>query len=228
MFNWLDYLLPCTCLLCRDIDPTRSNLCLPCRSALPTIDHGCARCGTPTLTRQTYCGACIQKSPPFNRLISLYRYENPLPHWLTQWKFHQQLMFARTLSELMWQRMESHYVGDFPDAILAMPLHTHRLRQRGFNQAQQLAKVIGKKSHRPLLTSVERQRDTQAQSTMDALERAKNVKNAFRTTQPLPNSLLVIDDVITTGNTIFELCKTLRRAGVKRIDVWTCARALKH
>lgn len=122
-----------------------------------------------------------------------------------------------------------------PQIIIPIPLHPRRLRQRGFNQALEIAKPIAKKFHVPLDTAhCQRVRYTEAQTQIPAEHRGSNVKNAFVVDKKFfcgENSnishVAIMDDVVTTGHTVNELSRALRKAGVKTIDVWCCARTRK-
>ena len=115
---------------------------------------------------------------------------------------------------------------DKPGALIPVPLHRSRLRQRGFNQATELAAPLARRFKLPLLPhSLKRIRATVAQSELNARLRTSNVRNAFAVTgTELPSHVALVDDVITTGSTIYECARILQRAGVKRVDVWALAR----
>jgi len=114
-----------------------------------------------------------------------------------------------------------------PTAILPIPLHATRLKERGFNQAVEIARPIAKAFHLPLLTDqIIRMKSTPPQATLPAAKRKQNIKNAFLIKQSLHHQhIAVVDDVITTGNTVYEFCRVLKKQGVERISVWCCARA---
>ncbi|HEX7342007.1 MAG TPA: ComF family protein, partial [Rhodanobacteraceae bacterium] len=111
--------------------------------------------------------------------------------------------------------------------IVPVPLHRARLRQRGYDQAQQLARQIARRLRLPLRDDcLQRTRATSAQSTLDAVARRRNVRGAFRLRDgvALPAHVALFDDVLTTGATLAECARVLRRAGVARVDVWALAR----
>jgi len=113
-----------------------------------------------------------------------------------------------------------------PAAIIPIPLHQNRLKQRGFNQAAEIARPISKALKIPLIVNgLVRFKETQSQSNLGAFERRRNVNNAFRSKKYFKNQdIAVIDDVMTTGNTVYEFCKVLKKQGARRISVWCCAR----
>jgi ComF family protein len=114
-----------------------------------------------------------------------------------------------------------------PDLIVPVPLHKFRYRERGFNQAIEIAKIFSKELHIPLdITSCIRHHDTPHQIELSAKQRRKNMKNVFTLIKPInANHVAILDDVMTTGSTAHELASLLKKAGVSRIDIWACARA---
>lgn len=140
-------------------------------------------------------------------------------------KFHQQLANARVLVQLMLPSLEA--LNDRPDLILPVPLHPERLRERGFNQSLELARHLGKTLNIPVDTkSCERIKATLPQSGLGKKERKKNVRGAFALRGPLKvRHLVLVDDVITTGNTLEELARLCKKAGVEKVSAWCAARA---
>jgi ComF family protein len=147
-----------------------------------------------------------------------------LIRWL---KFQGNLAAALTLGSLLAEFLRQRNPV-WPDALLPVPLHRHRLRRRGFNQAVELARPVAVGLGLELQPRLcERVRATLAQSGLDSLAmRTENVRGAFRYSSrlPPPRSVAVLDDVVTTGATVRELVRTLRAAGVAHVQVWSCAR----
>lgn len=203
------------------------DLCPACRDALPWAGSQCARCALPLKATATeaLCGHCQTQPPAFERCLSPFIYQSPLDHLLQGLKFNGRLMNARLLGELMADWL-SEVVDAEPDHILPVPLHTSRLRERGFNQAVELARPIAKKFSVPLaLQDVCRVRATPPQSDLSRKQRLKNIKGAFEVRKPLNGQVVVVDDVMTTGSTAHELARSLLKAGAERVEVWVCARA---
>ncbi len=122
----------------------------------------------------------------------------------------------------------SRFLPPLPAALLCVPLHESRLRERGYNQALELAKPLARALHLPLHPhALRRIRSTQAQSGLDARARRRNLRGAFEIdpAQTLPTHVALLDDVMTTGSTLRECARVLRKAGVQRVDVWALARA---
>jgi ComF family protein len=165
------------------------------------------------------------RPPAFERCLSPFVYQAPLDHLLLGLKFNGRLAQARLLGELMADWLIS-VVDAPPDHIIPVPLHNTRLRERGFNQSQELARPIAKRFGLPLNTAdVRRIRATPQQSDLSRKERLKNIKGAFEVRRPLNGHVVIVDDVMTTGSTAHELSRTLLNAGVERVEVWVCARA---
>jgi len=148
-----------------------------------------------------------------------------MDHLLLQLKFHQKLHLATLLGGLLADGVEGRE-APLPECLLPVPLHSRRLSERGYNQAQELARVLSSRLNIPLEISLcTRQRETTPQTALDGKERRRNLRGAFTVRKgALPRHIAIIDDVVTTGTTVSELARTLRRYGVERVEVWACAR----
>lgn len=226
-------ILPNVCVLC--MHPTHSSLvlCDACKIDLPWLINACMRCANPLPVEEKVCGECLKKPPPYDNTFAMLHYKKPITNLIAQMKYQQQLSIAKLFGEYMAEKLINK-VDDstliLPQAILPVPLHTKRLRERGFNQAIELARPVAKRLQLPILTQeCIRIRATEKQSLTRAGAREDNIKNAFSAefTQPVMHVAL-IDDVITTGNTISAVSKSLKKAGVQRIDVWCVARTQLH
>ena len=191
---------------------------------LPLAISGCKQCGQPSAA-QPHCSACIQRPPPYDRLFALCYYQAPIIRLITGLKFHRQLGYAQLLGELL---AESLRVESLPEVLIPVPLHPERLRERGYNQALELARPIAKRFKIPLdIYSCKRIRSTAHQMHVPAAERHKNVQHAFAINSAFrAKHVALIDDVVTTGHTIAELSRVLRQQGVQQIDVICCARTI--
>ena len=146
-------------------------------------------------------------------------------HLITALKFGAHYKNARLLGLLLAEHLQP--AAQRPDLILPVPLHKARYRERGFNQAIEIAKTVSRELHIPLdLSSCHRHKDTPHQTALTAKQRRKNMKQAFSIIKPLEaQHIALLDDVMTTGSTAHELAVLLKQAGVSRVDVWVCARA---
>jgi ComF family protein len=230
--NWLtniqDWLLPRLCPGCGDWAGAGRALCPGCEASLPVITAACPRCAAPYEHPDIHgeCGRCQQHPPAFSRSIALYRYQPPVDHFIRELKFRHQLGLARLLGE----RLAAQVLREpRPDVIVPVPLHRRRLRERGYNQALEIARPVARELglplHRHLLV---RRRATAAQAGLSVAARRKNVHGAFAlrpgaVVQDLRVAL--VDDVLTTGSTAQAAAQCLVAAGARRVDVWVIARA---
>ncbi|PZO05640.1 MAG: amidophosphoribosyltransferase [Lysobacteraceae bacterium] len=216
-------LLPARCLVCGEPGSRGQDLCGACRTDLPFNRVACARCALP-LPVAGICGACLRQPPPFtaSRAVLIYRF--PADQLLPRFKFHGNLAAGRLLSQLMAEELAD---APRPQALVPLPLHPSRLRQRGYDQALELARPLARALGLPLRTDVLRRvRATSPQSELDAASRRHNVRSAFAArTGELPGHVALVDDVMTTGATLAEASRALQRAGVARVDLWVAARA---
>lgn len=156
--------------------------------------------------------------------FGIFRYEAPIDHFIVALKFKQQLRYAFVFSQLLREGLQQRS-EPLPGAIMPIPLHPHRLRQRGFNQAWEIAKPVAKCFGIPLLEG-RRIKDTKPQTELNVQDRRNNLQNAFSVpSHGLPKHVAVVDDVFTTGCTYESLHKTLQAKGVKKVELWYVARA---
>ncbi|HET7359938.1 MAG TPA: ComF family protein [Rhodanobacteraceae bacterium] len=220
----LQRLWPLRCLLC-GAPAGDTGLCAACAAELPRNRCCCARCALPLPWPAASCGGCQRRAPPWIAAWAPFRYGWPLDRLESRYKFSGQLAAGRALAE-QWTRCGP--LPARPDAMVAVPLHRARLRQRGYNQSLELARVLARRWRIPLRRDLlERTRATAAQTDLDARARRRNVRGAFRvpTGVVVPAHVVVLDDVMTTGTTLAECARTLLRAGAGRVDVWALARA---
>lgn len=219
------FVLPWRCLLCGAAGANGLDLCTDCAHELPRNRSCCARCALPLATPAACCGECLRRSPPWDAAWAPFRYGWPLDRLEARYKFGADLAAGRVLSTL-WRR-EPCPIG-LPSLLLTVPLHHSRLRQRGYNQALELARPLARELALPLRhDTLQRVRQTVAQTELDARGRRRNMRGAFalRAGVALPAHVAILDDVMTTGATLAECARVLRRAGAQRVDVWALARA---
>ena len=219
------FVLPWHCLLCGAAGAEGMDLCAECAAELPRNVRCCARCALPLAVPAALCGRCQRHAPPWDAAWAPFRYGWPLDRLEARYKFGGELAAGRALSTL-WQREPRPQT--LPQALLVVPLHTSRLRQRGYNQALELARPLARALGVPLhVDTLRRVRPTQAQTELDARSRRRNVRGAFALVagSALPAHVAVLDDVMTTGATLAECVRVLKRAGVQTVDAWALARA---
>jgi len=228
-------LLPPHCLLCGARGDASRDLCPACAADLAANHTVCARCALPLPIHAAQCGECLRSEPSFDAAFAPYIYAHPLDLLLTKLKFGRSLAAGRVLAELwigaLRRALAGGVVSTLPDAIIPLPLHATRLRERGYNQALELAKPLAREFGIALAPDLlRRTRATAAQSNLDAVARRKNLRGAFDIDTAVlaasaPPHVVLLDDVMTTGTTVREAARTLKRAGVARVDVWALARA---
>ena len=227
--------------------PWLSDACRRC--ALPLPVAGPLRAGPPEQYRQTdgnaaavrpagepaanpspLCGACIAPDArsPLAEVHAACLYRPPLDRLLPRFKFRRDLAAGRLLARLMSAAL-APVMRDWPAPamLLPVPLHRARLRQRGYDQALELARPLASMLGLPLQAgALVRTRHTDPQSTLGADARRANLRGAFRVASSvaLPAHVVLVDDVMTTGATLHAAATALRRAGVERVDAWVCAR----
>lgn len=229
VYDWLratlDTILPGQCLVC-GWAPLDADLCAACTADLPWLTSCCSRCALPlprTPSDRGLCPACLRRPPPQAGTHALFHYAAPVDGLVSGLKYGARLSHARLLGRLLAERGRALPA---PAALLPVPLHPARLRTRGFNQAVELARPLARALGVPLaLGLASRVRDTPAQVGLTAAARRRNLRAAFRVHGPVPASLWVVDDVMTTGATVAALAGALRSAGCAEVHVWCVARA---
>jgi len=230
VYDWLTIvqgrLLPATCLLCGAPGEADLDLCPGCRAALPAIGPACRCCGAALEAQGPLCGACLRRPPPFEATLAPYRYASPVDHLIWQLKFRGRLAPARTLGRLLADAGRDRE-GPLPECLVPVPLHRRRLGERGYNQALELARPVARELGVPLAPRLARRTHaTPPQAERSGRERRRNVRGAFTVPQPpAARHVAIVDDVVTSGATVAELARALRRAGVERVEVWAVARA---
>lgn len=232
VYIWLKNNLSAHCLLCglktRHREPT---LCSGCLADLPWLHGHCRQCALPLPQTDSLCGRCLNDPPPFVHATAPLLYRFPMDSLIPAFKYQRQAAYGRLLSQLMILRL-SDYLEQHPERrpelLLAMPMHSARQAQRGYNQAFELARPVSRalniKLERNILL---RRRATQTQQGLTARERRSNLLNAFHCPDPAMitnRDLAIIDDVMTTGVTAAEASRTLMRAGARSVQIWCAAR----
>ncbi len=217
------------CLLCQ---ATGGDLpiCPDCETELPWLGGHCVICALPLPTEGLPCGDCLKRPPPFERVEAPWRYAFPVDGLITRFKHQGRWPLGRLLGELLARHLEHAFAEGLPRpaALLPVPLAAPRLRQRGFNQAQMLARWLGDELRLPLRNDwLLRIEDGPPQQGLDAAARRRNLRHAFALHQRAEVRglhLALVDDVLTTGTTAHFLARLLKRAGAARVDVYCLAR----
>ncbi|PPC92124.1 MAG: phosphoribosyltransferase [Methylobacter sp.] len=230
--NWINiirnnWLLP-SCILCGNQGFNGMDLCSHCFAQFELNQSQCLCCAQPfedNTAGNALCGQCQLKPPAFDQVFAPFLYAGNMRYLITTLKFNANYKNARLMAQLMISRLNGSMV--LPECLIPMPLHHKRYKQRGFNQAIEIAKGLSAQLNIPtVLTGCARIRDTAHQTGQSAKNRKKNLNQAFRVIKPLTKQhVAIIDDVMTTGSTANELAATLKKHGVCKVDVWVCGRA---
>jgi ComF family protein len=221
-------LMPEHCVFCgMSSPPNDAPICSDCCADLPRVEFSCKRCASPvgtSLPEGIYCAACQANPPPFIAAVARLEYAFPTDAAIKAMKFNRRLDYIPAFAGLLIDSMAE--LADDIDALVAVPLHWRRQAIRGFNQAEELCKPLVRHTGLPLLGNVSRARATPYQSVLDAKHRHGNLKSAFAVRGKISaQHVLIVDDVITTGETCGQLARALLENGVARVSVLAIARA---
>ena len=219
--------LPQRCTLCTAAAGNRL-VCADCAAALPRVATACPRCALPT-PGGAVCGRCLAAPAPYEAVVAAYRYAFPVDRLLKALKYGGQLAFAEWaaagLVEALGARAPAAAADRRNPTVVALPLAPERQRQRGFNQAREIARHAARELGLELADVLARRRGGVPQASLGWDQRRRNVRGAFVATGALTGgSFALVDDVMTTGATLAEAAATLRRAGAARVDCWVVAR----
>jgi ComF family protein len=216
------FLMPQDCLLCLGAGGARL-VCPACEAALPAIEHSCTRCALP-LPMRGICGECLSRPFAFDDASACFVYAYPLDRLVHRFKYAGDLGIGRWLA----LRLADRVAGMRPDVVVAPPLTRARLRQRGFNQALEVAKVVARRVRAKCeISTLARTRETSPQPGLDRRERQANLREAFRGARDFDGlHVAIVDDVMTTGATMDAIAAVLRRRGATRVSAWCIARAV--
>ncbi|WP_416209909.1 ComF family protein [Legionella sp. PATHC035] len=214
------------CTLCNQFHNNKMAVCTPCIDFMPHLGSACERCAYPLAdTHLQICGRCIKKTPHFDRAYINYTFEEPLRSLLHQFKYHEGLYLGSFLSHLMVNSLPN--LENLPQCFIPVPMHPQRIKARGFNQAAVLVRLLARKLGVPYdITSCQKIRNTEPQASLDGEQRQKNLRHAFKSKKLPWQHVAIIDDLLTTGSTANELAFTLKKSGVKKVDIWCCARTV--
>jgi len=218
--------LPQRCELCAAASGAEL-ICHGCHASLPRLGPACPVCALRT-TNGEVCGHCLAEPPPFVATVAAFAYAFPVDRLLHAFKYHGRLALAEWCASAILEERERHRGAQRPDRLVALPLAPERQRERGYNQAFEIARAIGERLRVPLMRKgMHRVRASPPQVTLPWSERAQNVRGAFACEIDLAGlSVAIVDDVMTTGASLAEFARTLHRAGAARVENWVVARTL--
>jgi ComF family protein len=215
------------CLLCAGAITSEHLICRGCQADLPRNEPACLCCAQSlSVAPSRICADCIEKPPPFDRAFAPFRYRGAVAQAVQSLKYNANFLTADWLGEAMIERIRLR-AEPLPQIVIPVPLHRARLRERGFNQAQEIAKVVARGLQLPLEPNwARRTRSTIDQIGLNAVQRRRNLKGAFAIDGRVAGlHVALVDDVMTTGSTLTELARACRKAGAESIELWIAARA---
>jgi ComF family protein len=230
------FFLPPQCPCCEKfLEEGQQGFCSNCLSEIRWIEPPfCSICGIPFISKEVEshpCGACATHRKYFTMARALGTYEGSLREAIHRWKYEGKTHLTSFFAEWMAEGLNRHWKAGSFDLLIPVPLHPHRLRERGFNQAFLLVKELSRCSGIPYQKMIlQKKKPTLPQVTLSGKERERGVKGAFHVIGKEAlrgKSILLVDDVYTTGATANECSKALMRGGVGRVDVLTLAHAIK-
>lgn len=228
----LDWLFPRACVLC---EAPGSTLCAPCHADTANgVEGACRRCAIPlhAAVAERTCGRCLRRPPAFDRTLAAGLYTAPFDQLVRGLKYGATLAYAPLFAELVLARLQAvRHVTSLPlDVVLPVPLSRERMASRGFNQSIEIGRVVARRLAVPMdTTSVLRVHDTAPQASLPFDARRRNIRGAFALIDSRQHALdglhvAVVDDVMTTGATLDELSRVLKRGGAASVVALVVAR----
>ena len=228
--RWTDALLeiffPPACVACRRVTPGSSAFCLGCELELERIPkRHCPSCAEPGDFESDHCPRCELRPPPFSRVFAPFLHHGPIARAIHQFKYEDHPELAPALAALVIHEAQD-FLGAAPKNVCAIPLHRKRLWLRKYDQAQLLSYEIARGTQGQHAHCLRRSRDTRRQVGLTEAQREQNVAGSFEALRQLDGeSLLLVDDVFTTGATARSAALALRAAGAREVQVLAIARA---
>jgi ComF family protein len=213
------------CVGCQNACTNHLRLCVRCVQQLPLLLHGCRTCAKPISNGQPICGFCLNDGSIFEKVYVPFHFDEPINQWIAAFKFSADLAIGKVLIDEVVTKLKAD--GFDQDAsVIAVPLHRKRLRERGFNQSAMIARELSRKlglqdqSH-----LIRRIKDSGHQVGASKATREANVKQAFTCNGHFSASVIIVDDVMTTGATSRAVARLLKKHGVTNIYLALIARA---
>ena len=219
----LDAIYPRRCVVCGEIsDSPHTNLCVGCKDKLEYVrEPFCLKCGKPlTDEAKPVCDDCLGREHEYIEGRAAFLYNDGMKNAIYGLKYNNRREYGAYLGEKTAEYLSRKITSWNADALIPVPIHKSRLQKRGYNQALIIAKAIGKKLQIPVMDGlVVRNKKTKVQKELTAAEREKNLENAFkmRINDVKLNTVIVVDDIYTTGSTIDAMARCLHRAGVRNV-----------
>lgn len=229
MIKARQWLWSANCLLCHAPLPAGKDVCAACERSLPRLQWPCPRCaaaGAVVETSNAACGACQKQTPAYAYARAVFRYAPPVDRLVQHLKYHQRLELSRVLGNFLTEHVRG-LDDPLPDVLVPVPLHASRLRDRGYNQSLEIARLAARELRIPLdWRGARRIRPTAPQTELPRDQRRNNVRGAFQASSAFDGQrVAIVDDVMTSGHTVNALAESLLRSGAREVRVWVVARA---
>jgi ComF family protein len=228
----MDFVFPWSCAVCREAFEGTGPLCAPCATELAALEDepACARCAAPLPMVGSPCPYCMGKGPAnFERVVRLGPYADPLRTMIHHLKYHRRWGIGEELALRLLKRETVKALLQETQVLVAVPLHWKRQLTRGYNQAEVIARRLGKVCEIPLARPVRRVRDTETQTHMhSSARRTENLRDAFALLDPrkvASRHVTIVDDVWTAGATMQAMARALKPAKPASLSAIVVARA---
>lgn len=212
----------CLCPLCLESAPCH-QFCAHCSAQLLTQGHHCQLCFEVIPTPLTCCAHCLKSPLPWERLSAVNAFREPWASLIKQLKYRRQLSLVYPMAELLARQIRKEVRQQPAWQLVAMPMHSQRLKERGFNQAALLAQALADKLRLPYVQPLYRKTNTTALEQLTRAQRQQTVANAFAC-KPIRGHWILVDDVLTTGASMLAAGRTMRAAGAQRLWIATLAK----
>lgn len=228
-----DIIFPAKCIVCNALSTSDLLLCASCWKEIEFItEPGCSACGFPfdfDMGADALCVSCVKSRPYFDRAFAAFRYTTSSKAFVYKLKYQDQLYIAAFFARFITNKLRNFYEYRI---VIPVPMHRNKLRKRLYNQSAILARQVAKTLRLDYFPNILiKTKDTIAQSKLNRERRKQNIVNSFAVLEDYKNiikghNVILIDDVYTTGATVNECSKILKKAGCKKILVVTMARVV--
>lgn len=221
----LDALYPRVCPVCRDVvTPKGGLICTECREKLPYVtEPACMRCGRPVFSEQDeFCSSCSQQTFRYERGFAVFTYDDVMQQAVADFKYRNRRELAEFFAEELADVFQTKMYDLGAEVFVPVPVHKARKRYRGYNQAEVLCKLLARQTGIPMRELLRRDRKTAPQKELDAADRLRNLEQAI-SLEPeeqgckLPKTVVLVDDIYTTGSTAEACTRILLRAGIEKV-----------
>jgi len=225
----LDTLYPRVCPVCRDVVTPKGELICPvCREKLPYVtEPACMRCGKPIASEQEeFCKDCGRRTFHYERGFAVFVYDDVMQRAVADFKYSNRKEFAGFFAAEMAKTFAAKMKTLGAEVLVPVPVHAARKRYRGYNQTEVLCRELSNRIGLPMLELLVRHKNTAPQKELDAADRLRNLESAVGLRPgvlqegKVPRTVLLIDDIYTTGSTAEACCRILLRGGVRRVYIF--------